>query len=253
MRSSRSQDQPLTLRLQRRHLILLGSGGLLSLALAFGLGFGLGRQEGTGGQASALREGDASVPGLSLAYASALPHALRDESEDPSGEASGGALAEQGRPVDLGLAGSPSEPDSLPDVGQLEGQAEAALARLRQAQGATEPPPESASPAAAAPEGEGAASGSGARGRAAAARYTLQVSAFQDREEALALVRRLRSHGYNPYLTATELSGRGRFVRVRVGKFASREAADAFRQRFEQQEGLSSYVSPMEPPGPPRR
>lgn len=74
-------------------------------------------------------------------------------------------------------------------------------------------------------------------------RFTLQVSAFQDREEANELIRLLRSHGHNPYLMETEVPGRGRWYRVRLGKFSDRKAAEEFQARFEREEKISTYIS----------
>ena len=105
-------------------------------------------------------------------------------------------------------------------VSAVSEQAERALAalqgRAKEGRGAAEPPPE---------------------------RFTLQVSAFQDRAEAQAQVDRLRERGHNPYLTSSVVPGRGRWYRVRIGRFDSKGAAEAFRRKFEAAEGTGCFVT----------
>ena len=74
-------------------------------------------------------------------------------------------------------------------------------------------------------------------------RFTLQVSAFQDRAEALELMARLRKRGHNPYLTSSVVEGRGRWYRVRVGKFSDRAAAEEYKRRFEASEKTSTFIT----------
>jgi len=85
--------------------------------------------------------------------------------------------------------------------------------------------------------------GGNAKAEAPLARYTLQVSAFQDRSEAQALVDSLRKKGHNPYLTSSVVPGRGRWHRVRIGRFDARGAAEAFRHKFEASAGLTTFVT----------
>lgn len=56
-------------------------------------------------------------------------------------------------------------------------------------------------------------------------RFTLQLSSFQDKHEAEAFLSSVKSAGYSAYVTEAEVSGKGTFYRVRMGKYTSLEAA----------------------------
>ena len=60
----------------------------------------------------------------------------------------------------------------------------------------------------------------------AKAKFTLQLSSFQDRGEADAFVASVKAAGYQPYVTEAEVNGKGTFYRVRVGNYRSMEAAN---------------------------
>jgi cell division septation protein DedD len=74
-------------------------------------------------------------------------------------------------------------------------------------------------------------------------RFTLQIRAFQEREKAEELVEHLRQRGLEAYLTEGEVPGRGRWYRVRVGRFSTREGAQEQLQRLEAQEKVSAIVT----------
>lgn len=56
-------------------------------------------------------------------------------------------------------------------------------------------------------------------------KFTLQLSSFQDRHEAEVFLSSVKSAGYSAYVTEAEVSGKGTFFRVRMGKYTSLEAA----------------------------
>ena len=56
-------------------------------------------------------------------------------------------------------------------------------------------------------------------------KFTLQLSSFQDKHEAEAFLSSVKSAGYSAYVTEAEVSGKGTFYRVRMGKYTSLEAA----------------------------
>jgi len=65
------------------------------------------------------------------------------------------------------------------------------------------------------------------------ARFTLQLSSFQDRSEAEAFLGTMKSAGFQPYLTEAEVSGKGTFYRVRLGSFRSLDAANDAKAEYE--------------------
>ena len=55
--------------------------------------------------------------------------------------------------------------------------------------------------------------------------YALQVSAFRERSDAERLKKKLQNDGLSVRIVSGEVSGKGTYYRVRVGKYASREEA----------------------------
>lgn len=74
------------------------------------------------------------------------------------------------------------------------------------------------------------------------AKYTLQLSSFQDKAEAEAFLSSLKSAGYQPYLTQAEVSGKGTFYRVRLGSYRSVDAANDARAELDKTAHKSASV-----------
>ncbi|RKH21824.1 SPOR domain-containing protein [Corallococcus praedator] len=73
--------------------------------------------------------------------------------------------------------------------------------------------------------------------------FTLQLSAFQSRPDADRFAARLRDRGYAPYILAAEVPGKGTWYRVRMGSFASKEAAGRYLTDFKRETQLDAYVA----------
>ncbi|RKI74779.1 SPOR domain-containing protein [Corallococcus sp. AB049A] len=73
--------------------------------------------------------------------------------------------------------------------------------------------------------------------------FTLQLSAFQSRQDADRFAARLRDRGYAPYILAAEVPGKGTWYRVRMGSFASKEAAGRYLTDFKRETQLDAYVA----------
>ena len=71
---------------------------------------------------------------------------------------------------------------------------------------------------------------------------TLQVISYDRPEPARAFAAGLRDKGHEAFVTAAEVEDRGTFYRVRIGPFKSREAADKYRRKFEQEEHMNTFV-----------
>jgi DedD protein len=76
-----------------------------------------------------------------------------------------------------------------------------------------------------------------------ARRFTLQISSFQDRNEADALAGKLTAAGYDPYIVMSDLPEKGIFFRVRIGEFGSRADALAAKEEFEKKQRIIAYVT----------
>lgn len=72
--------------------------------------------------------------------------------------------------------------------------------------------------------------------------FTLQVVSFQTRDAAERFVNALRARGHRAFLAQSELPGRGRSFRVRIGPFTTRREALLYQQSFEQTERMHGIV-----------
>ena len=80
---------------------------------------------------------------------------------------------------------------------------------------------------------------------ATASHFTLQLSAFPDKGDAEEFMRKIQSAGYKPFLVASEIPGKGVFYRVRVGDYASRQAAVDAKTEFERKQRIIAYVAKL--------
>lgn len=80
---------------------------------------------------------------------------------------------------------------------------------------------------------------------ATASHFTLQLSAFPDKGDAEEFMRKIQAAGYKPFLVASEIPGKGVFYRVRVGDYASRQAAVDAKTEFERKQRIIAYVAKL--------
>jgi cell division septation protein DedD len=73
--------------------------------------------------------------------------------------------------------------------------------------------------------------------------YTLQISSFEDKVEADALVAKLEAAGLKPFVATSDVKGKGTFYRVRVGDYGSKGDASAAKADFEKKQHLIAYVT----------
>jgi DedD protein len=76
--------------------------------------------------------------------------------------------------------------------------------------------------------------------------FTLQLSASQSKAEADKFAGRLKDQGYAPYIIQADVPGRGTWYRVRMGSFASKEAATRYLQDFRRETRLEAFVAQTE-------
>ncbi|HEX7477324.1 MAG TPA: SPOR domain-containing protein [Polyangiales bacterium] len=72
--------------------------------------------------------------------------------------------------------------------------------------------------------------------------YTLQVISYDAPAPAQAFASSLRAKGHEAFVTTADVPERGRYYRVRIGPFANKERADAYRHKFEEQEHMNIIV-----------
>jgi len=77
------------------------------------------------------------------------------------------------------------------------------------------------------------------------ARYTLQLSSFQDKGEAQAFLDSVKGAGYAPYLVEADVDGKGTFYRVRLGTYPSYDDAIDAKSEFEAKVKKVAYVTKL--------
>ncbi len=78
---------------------------------------------------------------------------------------------------------------------------------------------------------------------AAAIFFTVQVKSTQSKAEAARFTQKLAGQGYHPFVAEVDLPGKGRWYRVRLGKFESRAKADGYLADFERETRLAAFVT----------
>lgn len=84
-----------------------------------------------------------------------------------------------------------------------------------------------------------------ARGGDEAARYTLQVAAHPDLESARKQMKKLQDMGLEPHVVTSSIPNKGKFYRVRVGKFEVIDKAEKVQAELREDNSLSTFVSPL--------
>jgi cell division septation protein DedD len=77
------------------------------------------------------------------------------------------------------------------------------------------------------------------------AKFTLQVGAFPDRSQALKIAAELEKKGYDSWIQRAKSKDKDIF-RVRVGKFATKQDAEKFKQQFDKKEKYNTFITPLE-------
>ena len=76
-----------------------------------------------------------------------------------------------------------------------------------------------------------------------AGKFTLQLSAFQDKGEAETFLAEVKAEGFEAYLTEASVPDKGTFFRVRLGNYPSYDDAVAAKTEFERKVKKIAYVS----------
>ena len=191
--------------LDGRHIFYLFFGGSIIVGLVFVLGVMVGRRVEARGHVDHARttptadplaaldnlESDAKP---SLSFQGALASGTQGTSDVER------AIDEHVRPA----KGRPSKPDAK-----------------------SAKPPAKADPARPEPANPDVAQADDKKKKAEAkSRFTLQLSSFQDKQEAQSFLSSVRAAGYQAYVTEAEVDGKGVFYRVRLGSYRSLDAAN---------------------------
>jgi cell division septation protein DedD len=75
-----------------------------------------------------------------------------------------------------------------------------------------------------------------------AGRYTVNVGSFREKARAERLMRELDGRGYRAFVAKSTVPKKGTWYRVSVGRYSSREEAEAFARALKEKEGMDSFV-----------
>lgn len=73
-------------------------------------------------------------------------------------------------------------------------------------------------------------------------RYTIQVGSYPNVDEAHAITDQWKAKGYPAYLVSADIPNKGRWYRVRLGGFNSKEAAEDFNEKLTVKEQVEAFV-----------
>lgn len=76
----------------------------------------------------------------------------------------------------------------------------------------------------------------------ASGQYSIQVGSYPSMNEANAKVEDWRARGYPSFMMIADIPDRGRWYRVRIGGFATKEDAQAYLQKIKSNEGTDGIV-----------
>ncbi len=226
MRDSHRMKEKYDLSLDSRQLVTLLAAGIVVLGAVFTLGVLVGQklagsQRSDRGQdlLSALDQKSAA-----LERARAAPTLTFQEELTADG---GPPPAAKAKPEQLA---KPAEPKSDSKAAEKSASAKPTDAGAIATRSALAP---SATPAASKPSDGAVPNGP----------FTLQLGASQSREDAERMVSRLREKGYAPYIVTAEVPGKGTYYRVRMGSFATREAAGRYLEDFRRETKTEAFVA----------
>jgi len=72
--------------------------------------------------------------------------------------------------------------------------------------------------------------------------FSLQVISYEEAAPARSFADGLRARGHRAFVTEADIPERGRYFRVRIGPFENRPEAEAYRRKFEADEGMNTFV-----------
>jgi cell division septation protein DedD len=225
----------LEVSLDGRQVFFLFFGGAVLACLVFVLGVMVGKR--LEGRERVARK---AVTSTAIDPLAALDELGADEAAAPDDLAFPAALAGEPKAKARALDAADLAParSLAPDgTGAAMQAVRAAAAKLADAKPPEPPKPEPA--AVAAPSAAPAAAAAAVDDR----KFTLQISSFQERAEADALVAKLSSMGYKPYVVMSDVPDKGLFFRVRIGEFSSRSEALVAKEDFEKKERIIAYVT----------
>lgn len=74
--------------------------------------------------------------------------------------------------------------------------------------------------------------------------FAIQVGSYPNPDEAHHWVSHWKQKGYQAFLVSADIPGKGRWYRVRLGRFDSKEEAQSYLKDFQSREGIEAFIAP---------
>jgi DedD protein len=231
VRDAEKLKDKIEVSLDGRQVFFLFFGGAVVAALVFVLGVMVGKRLEARERVAHKASTSAQVDPLA-----ALDELGADERADEKGDdlAFATALAADARKA--AAAPAPANPAPARDAAKAE---VAAADKPEKA----EPPAKAEKAAADKPEKSD--KGDKDKPKDKKTKFTLQISSFQERSEADALLAKLSASGFKPYMIMSNVPEKGVFFRVRIGEYPSKADAQDAKAEFEKKQHLLAYVTKM--------
>jgi len=232
MRDSHRMKEKYDLSLDSRQVVGLLAAGIVVLLAVFTLGVLVGQKLAGSQRTDRAPDLLSALDQKSAALERARAAPALTFQEELTADAGNAQAAAKARPEAVAKAETPKAEAPKPVEKKPEAtakQADAGAIATRTAP----PAAPAAAPAAAKPPAGTVPSGA----------FTLQLGASPNREDAERMVSRLREKGYAPYITTAEVPGKGTYYRVRMGSFATREAATRYLEDFKRETKTEAFVA----------
>lgn len=74
-------------------------------------------------------------------------------------------------------------------------------------------------------------------------RYTIQVGSYPEKAMADEEARNMKKKGYAAFVVATDLADKGKWFRVRMGSFSSKQSAEKLTKELKSKEGIDGFIT----------
>jgi DedD protein len=82
-----------------------------------------------------------------------------------------------------------------------------------------------------------------AKQAASKVRYTIQVGSYPEKAMAEEETKNMKKRGYAAFLVATDIPDKGKWYRVRVGSFATKQSAEKLAKELKNKEGIDGFIT----------
>jgi len=226
--------------IERRQIFLLFFSSIVIMILVFGVGVLLGKKlSGVAVSSEAKEKISTESPRVEKAVSSSADTAIPDTSE----LAEKAGAAEQGTNPKNTQTDTPVKKQAEAIEKVQEAEKPDTKVATKQTETAREKPKEKKGSEEKVAKGKGDTENK--KAEIIDAKFTIQVGAFPDKSQALKTSAELEKKGYDSWIQRGKSKDK-EIYRVRIGKFATKQDAEKFKQQFDRKEKYNSFITPLE-------